>query len=425
MLPTDTAESLQRRFTITRNQSEHYCAPLQLEDYGLQAMPETSPPKWHLAHTTWFFETFILKPFQKHYRPWHPQFEQLFNSYYNSVGEQFPRHQRGLLSRPGIDEIMAYRHAIDEQILVLLDNRQHGDREAILARIELGINHEQQHQELFFTDLKYSLFQNPLHPSYTVRHFERKPTTERHALTWTHFDGGLTSIGHGGHSFSFDNETPVHSVFVESFSLANRLVTNNEYLAFIQDNGYQRPELWLADGWSLVQTHGWRKPLYWKRQTANDWSEYTLYGMQSLDPAQPVSHVCAYEADAFARWRGARLPTEFEWESVARNIGCEGHFVETQELHPQPATSPIVQQEGPQQLFGTLWEWTSSAYGPYPKFTPPPGALGEYNGKFMCNQLVLRGGSCVSSRDHLRASYRNFFYPQDRWQFSGIRLARS
>ena len=427
---TDKAKagiSVAHQFEMIRRQSEEYCEPLQIEDFGLQAAPETSPPKWHLAHTTWFFETFVLKPFQKGFEPWHPQFEHLFNSYYNGVGEQFPRPQRGLLSRPSVDEVLDYRHAVDKQILTLLGDQKHPDRASILMRIELGLHHEQQHQELFFTDIKYSLSVNPLNPAYSPAANAHQDNTHQsnayqnnarpEPLRWHRYEGGLLCTGHQSDSFCYDNETPAHRSFVEPFVFANRLTTNSEYLAFVEDAGYQRPELWLADGWTHVQQHGWRTPLYWRKQQGG-WFEYTLRGLQPLNPAYPVCHVSAYEADAFARWRGARLPTEFEWEAVAQSLPVDGQFIEAGEYHPKPAVGTTLQQ-----LFGTLWEWTSSAYAPYPNFEPVAGALGEYNGKFMCNQLVLRGGSCVSSRSHLRASYRNFFYPQDRWQFSGIRLA--
>jgi ergothioneine biosynthesis protein EgtB len=407
------------RYEQTRRQSEDFCEPLTIEDYGLQAMPETSPPKWHLAHTTWFFETFILKPYQRGFEPWHLQFEQLFNSYYNGVGEQFPRPKRGLLSRPSVEEVLAYRQAVDHQIRALLQDEQHSDRETIRARVELGINHEQQHQELFFTDVKYSLSINPLNPVFSQEPLTPSDGAAVTPITWHEFEGGLCEVGHRGDGFCYDNETPRHRTFIEPFALAHRLATNAEYLAFIDDGGYRRPELWLADGWSTVQQHGWSTPLYW-RQKGNTWYEYTLHGLQPLDLARPVCHLSAYEADAFARWSQARLPTEFEWEYAARDLPVEGQFVESRLYHPEPAAGAELQQ-----LFGSAWEWTSSAYSPYPNFRPPAGTIGEYNGKFMCNQLVLRGGSCVSPRSHLRATYRNFFYPPDRWQFSGVRLAKS
>lgn len=418
----DRADNIAQSFRRIRRLSEQLCEPLQLEDFGLQAMPETSPPKWHLAHTTWFFETFILKPFLPGYEPWHPKFEVLFNSYYNGIGEQFPRPQRGLLSRPSLQEVQDYRHAVDRQVKRLLDDPKHPERDVILARAELGLHHEQQHQELFFTDIKYSLSANPLNPAFAPPAEWQLPGGMVHDLQWHSFDGGVVHIGYDGDGFHYDNETPLHRQFVEPFSLASRLTTNAEYLEFIEDGGYQRPELWLADGWATVQQQQWKAPLYWRQDDGalGDWCEFTLYGLQPLDPARPVSHLSGYEADAFARWSGARLPTEFEWECVAKQLAPGGHFVESAEFHPLANTS-----EGLQQMFGTLWEWTTSAYSPYPGFSPAEGAIGEYNGKFMCNQWVLRGGSCVTSQDHIRASYRNFFYPRDRWQFTGVRLARS
>ncbi len=408
---------LSQTFDRVRQQSERYCEPLRTEDFGLQGAPETSPPKWHLAHTTWFFETFVLKPFQKNFRPWHPQFEQLFNSYYNGVGEQFPRSRRGLLSRPSVDEILDYRHGIDQRVLALLNDQQHPDNASILERVELGLHHEQQHQELFFTDIKYSFSMNPLYPALQSGGVADGAVTPP-PLQWSSCEGGLLHFGHRGDGFCYDNETPLHRAFVEPFVFANRLITNGEYLDFINDKGYERPELWLADGWTEVQRQGWKAPLYWHRQD-DVWFEYRLQGLQPMNSAHPVCHVSAYEADAFARWRDARLPTEFEWEAIAQTLPVEGEFIEKGIYHPLPSS----EDSHLQQIFGSLWEWTSSAYGPYPNFVPAAGTIGEYNGKFMCNQWVLRGGSCVSSQSHLRASYRNFFYPRDRWQFSGIRLA--
>ncbi len=419
--PTDGGdENRVAQFSSTRNQSVQFCAPLELEDYGLQAMPQTSPPKWHLAHTTWFLETFVLQPFEKSFKPFNAQFEQMFNSYYNGIGEQFPRSQRGLLSRPCLSEVLDYRRQIDARIIALMNDSAHPDHQEILARVQLGVHHEQQHQELFFTDIKYSLSVNPLnialYPTSTKQ--EHSTRAQDFGQGWHQNDGGLVRIGYQGAGFCYDNETPAHRVFLEPFEIANRLVTNGEFLTFLNDGGYHKPELWLADGWACVQQNGWNMPLYW-RQRDEGWFEYTHAGVRPLDPSRPVCHVSAYEADAFARWAGARLPTEFEWESVAKDYPVQGQFVEEGSYHPQAA-----QGEGLQQLFGSVWEWTSSAYGPYPGYQPAAGALGEYNGKFMCNQWVLRGGSCVSSRSHLRATYRNFFYPQDRWQFTGIRLAK-
>jgi ergothioneine biosynthesis protein EgtB len=409
-----------------RQCSERYCAPLNIEDYGLQAVAETSPAKWHLAHTSWFFETFLLKPYCPGYTPFHPRFEYLFNSYYNGIGEQFPRAQRGLLSRPTVEEIYAYRHAVDKAMGQLLDGQVSKD---IAARVELGLQHEMQHQELFFTDVKYNLAQNPLHPVYMPTEKAWRTDEEAQDICWNSFEGGIRLIGspktgeHENDPFCFDNETPQHRVLVEPFSLANRPLNNAEVLAFIEDGGYNNPTLWLADGWAKVCSDGWQHPLYWQH-IDGQWFEFTLHGLQALDPARPACHLSAYEADALARWYDARLPTEFEWETAANELqkanpkidGVSGQFVDQGHYHPSANHN--------ENLFGGIWQWTSSAYSPYRGYQAAAGAIGEYNGKFMCNQLVLRGGSCVSDRRQLRASYRNFFYPADRWQFSGVRIAR-
>jgi ergothioneine biosynthesis protein EgtB len=414
-------DELQQCYRQVRRQSEVICEPLAIEDYSLQAMAETSPPKWHLAHTSWFFETFLLKPYLPGYEVCNPDYEYLFNSYYNAVGPQFPRAQRGLLSRPTVAEIYRYREYVDEHLLALLAQSDHRDRAEIESRLWLGLNHEQQHQELFFTDLKYCFAQNPLQPAYIPRELPPEPAPV--ALSWVDFAGGTHEIGHAGESdFCFDNELPRHSFVVSPFALANRPVTQAEFAAFIEDGGYQRPELWLADGWNCVRERGWTAPLYWERD-GGGWRQFTLHGTAPLTPLAPVVHVSFYEADAYARWAVARLPTEQEWEVAAAGQPVEGHFMNDGILQPRPACGGGADQL--QQLFGDVWEWTTSAYAPYPGFRPGSGAISEYNGKFMCNQLVLRGGSCASDRDHLRASYRNFFYPADRWQFSGIRLARS
>ena len=406
---------LTQRFTDVRADSVQFCSPLEQEDYSLQAMPETSPPKWHLAHTSWFFETFVLKPHVNNYQPFDPAYEVLFNSYYNGIGAQHPRPERGLLSRPVLDEVLAYRRHIDERVLDLLAS-EHPAGDTIADLVELGTHHEQQHQELFFTDIKYSLSRNPLAPAYREETLATAAAAAE--LSWLEHAGGTVTVGHESDAFCFDNEQPPHQVLLQPFALADRLVTNGEYMAFVQDGGYRRPELWLSDGWATVQSEHWSVPLYWE-QVDDDWYEYTLYGKQPLDPNRPVSHVSGYEADAYARWFDARLPSEFEWEALAAHLPTEGQFVESQRLHPDAPTGPEDTQ-----LHGCLWEWTSSAYAPYPGYRPAAGAVGEYNGKFMANQLVLRGGSCVTSRSQLRPSYRNFFYPPDRWQFSGIRLAR-
>ena len=402
------------RFREVRQASLSHCRPLSIEDHSLQAEAFTSPPKWHLAHTTWFFETFILVPFLNGYEPENPAYEMLFNSYYNGIGEQFPRPKRALLSRPSLEEIHHYRSTVEAAILQLLADDAHPAREDIHARVRLGIEHECQHQELFFTDIKYSLSINPLSPAYSAAAAPRSSDGATAPLAWSVVDGGLVSIGHDGAGFCFDNEQPRHPVYIAPFELAQRLVTNGEYEQFIADGGYQRPELWLADGWATLQRENWAAPLYWRGS-----EEYTLEGLVSRSPQSPVTHISGYEAEAYARWAGARLPTEQEWEVAASMAEPAGtHAVR---VHPEPADSA---EQGLQQLDDACWQWTRSAYVPYPGFSPAEGAIGEYNGKFMSNQWVLRGGSCVSSPGHLRPSYRNFFYPEDRWQFTGLRLAR-
>ena len=410
---------LKALFVATRQQSLRDCDPLATEDYGLQAEDFVSPPKWHLAHTTWFFETFLLKPFAADYRPVDARYEVLFNSYYNGVGEQFPRPQRGLLSRPTVPEVLGYRSAVDTAMLDLLADAAHPAAAEIRQRTVLGVEHERQHQELFFTDIKYSLAVNPLLPAYLP-----PPAVEEDgpvpALRWLGWDGGLVEVGFSGEGFCFDNELPRHRAWIEPFELGHRLVTNAEYRAFIDDGGYDRPELWLADGWTTVQTRRWTCPQYWLRRDG-EFCEFTLHGVQPLKPEAPVCHVSGYEADAYARWAGVRLPTEQEWELAAGSAALPP-AESAARYHPEPAA---LGEDGLLQLYGDCWQWTQSAYGPYPGFRPADGAIGEYNGKFMSNQWVLRGGSCVSPPAQLRPSYRNFFYPPDRWQFSGIRLART
>ncbi len=412
-------QSISQRYVAVRQQFETICAPLTIEDFGLQAMPETSPAKWHLAHTSWFFETFLLKPYLRDYQPWNDHYEVLFNSYYNAIGDQYPRAQRHLISRPTVAEVYEYRQYIDEHMLALLCQTGHQDLACIEQRTILGIHHEQQHQELFFTDLKYCLFQNPLYPAYednTVEPSKQQPSR----LGWLANDGGLVSIGvnESSQNFCFDNETPSHQVFLNPYQIADRLVTNADYLQFIADGGYQESRLWLSDGWTEVNNQHWQSPLYWVKRES-EWFHFTLYGLQPLDLNQPVSHISFYEADAYARWADARLASEFEWEvAVAKNT-VEGPFIESGILQP------MSQADDERQFFGYLWQWTTSAYQPYPGFSPAEGAIGEYNGKFMCNQQVLRGGSFVTPHDHFRKTYRNFFYPRDRWQFTGIRMAKS
>ena len=399
-----------------RQTSLDLCASLELDDYGLQAMPEVSPPKWHLAHTSWFFETFVLKAFAGDYQPFNPSFEYLFNSYYHGVGAQYPRAQRSLLSRPTLQDVLDYRTYVDTAMTVLLALSGHAQRETLLKRCELGLHHEQQHQELLCTDIKYSFSSNPLYPA-----LGRAPQSVQAArippLEFREYGVQDACIGYKGSGFHFDNESPVHRYHLPQFRMANRLLTNREYLDFMKDGGYSSPGLWLADGWLWKEASNASHPHYWV-QRDGDWFEYTLYGLCRLDPELPVCHVNYYEADACARWFGKRLPAEQEWEAACRQEGqVPGHADIT--LHPRVAGNA----DGLVQMFGSLWQWTRSSYAPYTGYRPAEGAIGEYNGKFMCNQLVLRGSSCVTPPGHARASYRNFFYPKDQWQFTGIRLA--
>ena len=398
------------RYQRIRAFSEWLCEPLSAEDLGLQACPEVSPPRWHLAHTTWFFETFVLRAAMPDYQVWNPTFEYLFNSYYNGVGEQYPRPQRHLLSRPGMDEVLAWRRHVDAAMTRLLEDELTSEQAALA---ELGLHHEQQHQELILTDLKYSFAHNPLYPVYR----DAASGGQAAPLAFIDFEGGLVDIGADESGFAFDNERPRHRVWLEPFRMANRPVTCAEYQAFIEDGGYRRSELWLSDGWDWVRAEGASAPLYWQKRHG-EWWHYSLGGLEPVNPDAPVCHLNYYEADAYARWAGRRLPTEAEWEYAAAFQTRPGHFVDEQHWHPAP-----VEGEGLLQMLGDVWEWTASAYLPYPGFRAPEGAVGEYNGKFMCNQMVLRGGSCASSASHLRATYRNFFYPHMRWQFSGLRLA--
>ncbi|WP_036165934.1 ergothioneine biosynthesis protein EgtB [Massilia sp. 9096] len=404
-----TTRSIAAMFEQVRQRSLHLAEPLSPEDCCAQSMPDASPVKWHLAHTTWFFETFILEAREAAFKPFHPAFRILFNSYYNGVGDKHPRPRRGLLTRPALSEVLAYRHDVDRRMGALLAARP--DDAELAALVELGLQHEQQHQELILTDLKHLLAQNPLAPAYLDAPLEAAgaPGT----LGWIDYPGDLAEIGHAGRGFAFDNEAPRHRVYLQPFALASRLVTNGEYLEFIAAGGYRDPSLWLSEGWDRVASGELAHPLYW-REDDGVWREFTLHGLQALDPARPVTHVSMYEADAYARWRGARLPLEAEWEFAARDLEVtSGH------LHPGAADG-----SGLTQMFGECWQWTGSSYSPYPGFQPAAGALGEYNGKFMVNQYVLRGSSCATPHGHARASYRNFFPASARWQFTGIRLAR-
>jgi ergothioneine biosynthesis protein EgtB len=416
VLPAGKAMTPGQRLDAVRARTESLCAPLEIEDYVIQAIAEVSPPKWHLAHTTWFFETFILIPFAPGYRVFDDDYAHLFNSYYETAGTFFPRNQRGLLSRPPVADIYRYRSHVDEALQALLDDLPQPSARDILARVELGIEHETQHQELLLMDVKYNFFINPLKPAY--RDIANLPPPASHpSMGWHAFGGGIVEVGHDGTGFSFDNERPRHQTLLRDFRFGSRLVSNEEFLDFIADGGYQRPGLWLSDGWHIISTQRWLAPLYWI-QEGNDWQQFTLSGMRSLNLHEPVSHLSYFEADAYARWAGKRLPTEAEWEHTAASLPVAGNFLESGLLHPQTA-----RQSGLTQLYGDLWEWTQSAYTPYPGFRPLPGTLGEYNGKFMSGQMVLRGGCCATAQDHIRSSYRNFFRPADRWMFSGLRLA--
>lgn len=412
------ASSLASQYTAVRHQTHTLTAHLSAEDMMVQSCPDASPAKWHLAHTSWFFETFILSSHLSGYKLFHPTFRDLFNSYYNAIGQQPEKALRNTFSRPGLEEIRKYRAHVDEQMLHLL---QSGPLSSDVRKlVVLGLNHEQQHQELLVTDIKHGFWSNPLHPVYQPSNataFTETPPPQRPQL----YPEGLYEIGADGESFYFDNEGSHYKVFLRPFRFAMRLATCGEYLSFMEDNGYSRPELWLSDGWKAVQTHRWRAPLYWEKSDGQ-WLQFTCSGLLRVEESEPVCHVSFYEADAFARWAGARLPTEFEWEVAAVHAPVEGNLLEDGKFHPV-AASTTQKENQPLQLFGDVWEWTASAYLPYPGYKPVAGALGEYNGKFMSGQMVLRGGSCVTPRSHIRATYRNFFPPETRWQFSGIRLA--
>jgi ergothioneine biosynthesis protein EgtB len=410
------ASALARAYDAVRAQTTALAAPLSPEDCALQSMPDASPVKWHLAHTTWFFETFVLGERAAHV-PFDPAFRILFNSYYVGVGERHPRPERGLLSRPDLATVLAYRDHVDAAMRALL---AHHVEAGLASRIELGLNHEQQHQELILTDLKHLFSRNPAAPVYRPGWPLARVRPRR--AEWIAYDGGLDAFGDAGEGFAFDNERPRHRVYVEPFALASRPVTHGEFAAFVDDGGYRRPELWLSAGWDVVAARGWTAPLYWERDGAA-WTTFTLHGRAGIDAHTPMCHLSFFEADAYARWAGARLPTEFEWELAARDLPVDGNLLERGVLHPMPLDGDTPSGM-PAQLFGDVWEWTRSDYGPYPGYAPAEGALGEYNGKFMAGQYVLRGGSCATPRSHLRATYRNFFAPDARWQFSGLRLAR-
>ena len=425
------AERLRQLFHHVRRFTDSMCVGLEPEDCVVQSMPDVSPTKWHLAHTTWFFETFILKKSVPRYRAEIPEYAYLFNSYYNAAGDMHRRDLRGLISRPTVGEAKHYRALIDSHIDDLLSDAD----EALLDEIEpilvLGMHHEQQHQELLITDIKHVFAQNPLYPVFRPGRdgaLRRPDAAARRSYQFIDFEETIAEIGHNGRGFAYDNEGPQHQVLIPKFALASRPVTNGEYIAFIEDNGYHRPEFWLSLGWMTVNEQLWEAPLYWTRRDGA-WWHFTLSGFRPVEELEPVTHVSYFEADAYANWAGARLPTEFEWERAASRCPIEGNFVESELFHPVAVESAAAQDQTAQnktlhQMFGNVWEWTRSAYSPYPGYRAEPGALGEYNGKFMCNQYVLRGGSCATSRTHIRPTYRNFFQPEKRWQFTGIRLAR-
>ena len=418
--------SIRAKYKAVRSATRAIAASLSPEDQMVQSCAEASPTKWHQAHTTWFFETFVLRPFAKNYKPFHEDFYWLFNSYYNSLGEDIPqKSQRSVFSRPSLDEVLAYRTHVDQAMDEFFSG---GPDDEATRRIVLGLNHEQQHQELALTDIKHAFFSNPLHPTYRAAALLEEKENVVPELAWQSFDSGLVEVGYSLQAddavdFCFDNETPRHNVFLEAFHIANREVTCREYLEFMADGAYTRSEIWLSEGWESVKREAWQAPLYWRRDAGEKtgWRVFTLSGWRGLSELleTPVCHVSFFEADAFARWRGCRLPTEAEWEYVASQSAAPGNLLDGGRLHPTAARSA-----GMRQLFGDCWEWTASAYTGYPGYKPLPGALGEYNGKFMSGQMILRGGSCATPASHIRATYRNFFSPATRWQFAGIRLAR-
>ncbi|MEE8595972.1 MAG: ergothioneine biosynthesis protein EgtB [Gemmatimonadota bacterium] len=429
--PETCATEVLDRYRTVRAVTEGIAAPLAPEDCVVQTMADVSPTKWHLAHVSWFFETFVVEPHLAGYRPLNPQYAYLFNSYYVQAGERHCRDRRGYISRPTVDEVYEYRAYVDEHVAQLLESAGDATLESVAPLIEIGLNHEQQHQELMLTDIKHVFSVNPLRPAYRDRPPERAPTGP---LAWVPFDVGLQEIGHDGSGFAYDNETPRHRHYLEPYRLADRLITNGEYLAFMEDGGYERAELWLSEGFATAREREWSEPFYWEKRDGRWWL-FTLAGMHEVDENEPVCHVSYFEADAYARWAGARLPTEQEWEVAARELPIRGNTFESGRLHPAPAggasdasASTIGSAAGDRppplrQMYGDLWEWTRSQYSPYPGYRPLPGALGEYNGKFMCNQFVLRGGSCATSASHIRPTYRNFFAPDATWQFMGFRLA--
>ncbi len=418
-----------QRFTQIRNLTEALCLPLHTEDYVIQSMPDVSPPKWHLGHTTWFLETFILVPFLKSYQVYCLEFNYIFNSYYESIGSRVQRCKRGILSRPTVEEVYQYRRLIDEKIAELLQCASSSELRAIEPLLILGLNHEQQHQELLLTDIKHIFWTNSLRPTYHFfKNSDFPQSNEKLTDQFIYFTQGLYTIGHEGAGFAFDHEKPRHKVYLEEFTIESRLVTNGEFLEFMKAGGYQTPSLWLSDGWNCVKKYGWNCPLYWEQQDDAWWS-FTLLGMKRISTNEPVCHVSYYEAAAFAKWRNARLPFEAEWEIAASLKKIEGNLLEKNHFHPIPIDTGLYSGLNRDELklfqfFGDVWEWTASSFQPYPGFNPYSGCIGEYNSKFMCNQITLRGGSCVTPTNHIRHTYRNFFAPETRWQFTGFRLAK-
>jgi ergothioneine biosynthesis protein EgtB len=412
--PVAPSDALAERYRAVRAATEALCAPLEVEDYVVSSMPDVSPTKWHLAHTSWFFETFLLAPHDERYVTPNPRYAFLFNSYYVQAGERHCRAQRGLVTRPTVAEVYAYRRHVDDAVLALCERLAGDEGHPAWAVLELGLHHEQQHQELLLTDIKHVFWTNPMRPAYRATRPSVPPAS---AMEWQHVAGGVRTIGWDGTGFAFDNEGPAHKVYLQDFRLAHRLVTNAEYAQFIADGGYRQPAHWMSKGWAEVRAGGWTAPLYWEQQ-GGAWHEFTLSGMAPVEPDAPVTHVSFYEADAFARWAGHRLPTEAEWEVVAARHPVEGRFVEHGDRHPSADVG-----SGMQQLYGDAWQWTQSSYVAYPGYRASPGAIGEYNGKWMCDQWVLRGASCATPETHARLTYRNFFPSDARCQFTGIRLA--
>lgn len=415
---TEIIESYKKVRQFTHTLAE----PLEIEDYVVQSMPDVSPTKWHLAHTSWFFETFVLSKALTEYKSPNPQYAYLFNSYYVQAGERHYRPKRGLISRPTVEETYNYRNHVDESMLQFMENADREEWMELGPVIEIGIHHEQQHQELIVTDIKHVLSENPLHPKYIDNKKSGKASENPKELSWIGFEEGLFDIGNQGGGFGYDNEFPEHKVYLAPYMLASRLITNAEYIEFMEDGGYETPEIWLSEGWATVEENNWKAPLYWKKHNG-EWMQFTLSGLRPVEPDEPVTHVSYFEADAFARWAGSRLPTESEWEVAASNLEIEGNFADNLNFHPigldAGSNGGVLKQ-----MYGDVWEWTQSSYSAYPGYKTPPGALGEYNGKFMCNQMVLRGGSCATSKSHIRKTYRNFFPTNARWQFMGIRLAK-